>query len=333
MSIENISFVVIARNEEFSFEICSNKLASFNCKNCEFIFVDSDSSDSTLELMKNFTPTNRESAVKVFTLKGKLNAAIARNVGLKTATKEFIFFVDGDTELHLDFIITSLNLFRDNKSIIGTTGQLEEQVYTDNFVDKKRYVKDRFRITKQAVTYKSGGNLFVRKSATDPIGLWHEALVSHEDFDFTLRLSRQGDIIAIPMSMGIHHTLEYGNKAFHRVIRGYTRATGFLLRRELRSTQRLKALVNRNSGAILGIIYYLGILSSVAFIVFNQSLGFITLITVFMVVLSDFFKSSYQKKDMKVWLITRFLSSLFIFIGFLFYHPKMKSDFHKEQVR
>ncbi|MFP4573785.1 MAG: glycosyltransferase family 2 protein, partial [Desulfobacterales bacterium] len=53
--IENISFIVIARNEEFGVNKCLESIATMNPVNCEVICVDSDSSDNTLEVMKSYT--------------------------------------------------------------------------------------------------------------------------------------------------------------------------------------------------------------------------------------------------------------------------------------
>jgi hypothetical protein len=43
-------------------------------------------------------------------------------------------------------------------------------------------------------------------------GLFDERLEKSQDYDYTLRLSRRFTMLAIPVSMGTHHTIGYDNK-------------------------------------------------------------------------------------------------------------------------
>ena len=84
-----ISFIVIARNEEKNLFRC---LSSINRTikvnkiiDSEIIYVDSDSSDGSTEIIKSFKN------VIGFKIKGNINAALARNVGAERSKGETLF--------------------------------------------------------------------------------------------------------------------------------------------------------------------------------------------------------------------------------------------------
>ena len=89
--IENVTFVLIARNEAYGVEKALNALEILDFKSCEVICVDSGSSDGTLNVMSKFK--RRIPHLQIVSIKGYSNAAIARNVGLARAKQEFIFFL------------------------------------------------------------------------------------------------------------------------------------------------------------------------------------------------------------------------------------------------
>ena len=53
----------------------------------------------------------------------------------------------------------------------------------------------------------------LKKSVVDDIGKFDEHYPKCEDFDYTLRITRKYSLLALPVSMGIHHTVPYTNKS------------------------------------------------------------------------------------------------------------------------
>ena len=96
-----ISFIIIGRNVEHTIERCLNGVFNFieveKIDRSEVIYVDSDSYDRSLELAS-------KTQARVLHLKGKLNAAIGRNVGAEHAKGDILFFIDGDMELLPGFL-------------------------------------------------------------------------------------------------------------------------------------------------------------------------------------------------------------------------------------
>lgn len=98
----NISFIVVARNEEAAIGHCLDSITRLVLVDCEVICVNSLSTDGTLEIMMAYK--DRYPYFTVLSPSDCRNAAAARNCGMKLATKSKIFFVDGDIELNQQFV-------------------------------------------------------------------------------------------------------------------------------------------------------------------------------------------------------------------------------------
>ena len=84
-----ISFIVIGRNEGWRLEKCFKGIYNFvdeeKITDYEVIYVDSRSTDDSIELSKQYGNT------KTILITGECNAAIARNIGAKEASGDFFF--------------------------------------------------------------------------------------------------------------------------------------------------------------------------------------------------------------------------------------------------
>lgn len=315
MKVENVSFVVIARNEEFGIRKCIEALSKLTFSNCEIIFVDSDSSDRTLTIMKESRGLIN-SNVLIYQCKGDLNASVARNIGLEKATKEFIFFVDGDTEINPSFISDSINMINENSNIIAVTGELSDQIYSKGFEDKINFIERRFNIFEPKKTTKSGGNIFVNRSALLAGITWNENFETNEDYEFSLQLSKVGELFAIPTLIGVHHTLSFEDKTTLFLTKGFPRYIGYLSRKNIFNLGVIKDLLITNSGIVVGFCYYvLFVISSmVDFFYLNE----ISLFFLIGVTLIDLFRTLSKNEKLKRWFFIRFLYPPVVFYGFMF---------------
>ena len=97
-----ISFIIIGKNEGWKITKCIesifNTIALNNISNHEIIYVDSESIDDSIERVQFFD------SVKIFQIRGDVNAAIARNIGAKEAKGDVLFFIDGDMEIIPGFL-------------------------------------------------------------------------------------------------------------------------------------------------------------------------------------------------------------------------------------
>ena len=144
--IANVSFIVIARNEAFAVEKCLESIAVMPLKDCEVICVDSDSTDETLEVMKRHV--GKIDNLRIIQCSGYLNAAVARNAGIEYATKDYIFFVDGDVELYPEFICEALDRIDSGKAD-AVTGKLIEIQYSPDYTNEIKRLVRRAHMTEE----------------------------------------------------------------------------------------------------------------------------------------------------------------------------------------
>jgi len=203
--IQDLTIIVIARNEAFGIKKCLGSIERMYLKNCQVVCVDSGSTDETPKLMKEFLKVIP--FMEAYSIKGYSNAAIARNVGVEKTLKDHIFFVDGDVEIDSGFLIAGMNCLKNGVDCV--TGGLREFQYSADFGEVRRVIDDRFYIKATESIYASGGCFLVKKSIVDEIGFFDERLERSQDYDFTLRITRRHTMKAIPYNMGIHHTVGY----------------------------------------------------------------------------------------------------------------------------
>jgi len=123
--IDEITFIIIGKNEAINLPKCFSSIKKISNN---IIFVDSDSSDNSIEIAK-------EHAVKTI-LKVKSNngtPSLSRSVGAKYAQTEYIHFVDGDMEVDADWPNNAIAKLKLNNHIAVVHGY--KKVYTKNFKD------------------------------------------------------------------------------------------------------------------------------------------------------------------------------------------------------
>lgn len=229
--LSGISFIVIARNEAFGIEKCLAALSAMPLRDCQIVCVDSNSSDDTRSIMERYARACPE-LVEVHACVGDTNAAVARNAGMAHARKEIIQFVDGDVELELAFLAAAAEIIRSGRAAM-VCGSLREIRYAEGFRETTEELEARLPVREEREVYFSGGIFMVRADIARRAGAWDERLVVNEDFDYTLRISRHARCLAIPVSMGTHHTLaaNYTVRAWQHLRRGYPLNYGYVLRR------------------------------------------------------------------------------------------------------
>jgi len=97
-----ISFIIIGKNEGWkllkSIESVFKAIEINKIKNSEVIYVDSKSTDNTLNAIKKYKN------LKIVLIEGETNAAVARNIGFKESANQNLVFIDGDMEIKSDFL-------------------------------------------------------------------------------------------------------------------------------------------------------------------------------------------------------------------------------------
>lgn len=103
MNKYNLSIIVPTFNLENEIDKTfeSIKKQTIGFENIEVIFVDDESTDSTLTILKNYS--NEYDNVKIFSSDENSGyAGKPRNIGIENATSDYILFLDGDDQLLLN---------------------------------------------------------------------------------------------------------------------------------------------------------------------------------------------------------------------------------------
>jgi glycosyltransferase involved in cell wall biosynthesis len=144
---KDISIIVIAKNEEFALPKCLESILRIGLKNAEIICVDSSSVDETLSIMKRYEKQYKN--IKTYSAPNCKNAAMARNIGIKMASKSLLFFFDGDIEINKEFVLAAIEEFETTETG-AVVGDIEEIVY-NNKKKPVRQIKSRIGIKNKKV--------------------------------------------------------------------------------------------------------------------------------------------------------------------------------------
>jgi glycosyltransferase involved in cell wall biosynthesis len=256
-TIFGVSFIVVTRNEAFGINKCLDSLSRLSLEDCEIICVDSGSSDSTLDVIKGFKEKFRD--LHVYQIEGYANSAIARNLGIRRASKEYLFFIDGDVEITEQFVLTAIEAIK-SKETDAAFGKLAEFQYEQGFCNIINKVKDRYYVRRREKSYSSGGIFITKKSVVENVGFFDESLVRNQDYDFTLRLTSKYKMLAIDVLMGTHHTVPYHE--LHRLkgmMFSSQKYLGKVLMKNILTNTRgvLDLLYRKNRGLCFGYFYYI----------------------------------------------------------------------------
>ena len=308
MVLKDVSFIVIARNESFAIDKCLESIASMPLKECEVICVDSDSTDNTIEVMKGYN--GKIQNFRIIQCSGYVNAAIARNAGIKYSTKKYVFFVD--VEIYADFISEALYRMELGK-VDAVTGGLDEIVYSYGYKQIIKPRSHRIYYTREMEINFCGGTFLVRRQIMKEIGPFDERMDVNEDFDYSLRINRHGRFLAHTATMCTHHTLTYNKKPWLHFKKRYPMCFGRLIRKNIDCPKLLISVVLRENcvgltwWSTLFIITPLFLVLSVPLLPVFAAFGLFALL--------DIFWGMVRKKDIITRLVAHYLHPLLIIPG------------------
>jgi len=224
----HISFIVIAKNEEYALPKCLESIVRLDLQGYEVICVDSGSSDGTQSIMLEYAASY--GTFRYVSAPNCRNAAMARNRGIEVAHGRLVFFVDGDIELNRQFVQLALEIL-ENSSASAVAGGLDEVIYDNCTKSDVRGPYQRSHYTKCKDLMACSGTFVVSASVVHDIGLYDERFYVNQDIDYSLRLSSAHRLVGIPMQMGIHYTQEYGSRPWLHLISGIVMNQGLLARK------------------------------------------------------------------------------------------------------
>ena len=198
-----LSYIVIGRNVADHIATCFDAIRQCNdvnkISNFEIIYVDSQSTDATIEIVKGYQD------VKLYTVVGARNAAIGRNVGALEASGDVLYFIDADMEINASFLA---EVFNPRQGLLypvvsGLIQDVERGIKTD-----LRYHHLQLPFFAQETL--DGGIFLIRRKLWREVNGMRTKYVTGEDGDLGLRLvAMQIPFTRIGKEITRHHTVSY----------------------------------------------------------------------------------------------------------------------------
>jgi len=211
--VERLSVVITAKNEEKNVKRLLDSLVPHS-SNCEIIFVDGGSTDSTKEMVSSY------SFVDLIDGTGSSRGG-GRNIGIKKAEGTAYAFIDCDTEVESIWYKEAIESLKHCDVIFGRSDD----------PSGKTLPRVSIIYNGQDISYPSC-NMVVKKSVLDKVGLFDENMVTAEDIDLNYRIVKAGYKLSYNPHMRIYH--------YHRVT-----VVGFL-RQAFWNGYGRKQLVDKN---------------------------------------------------------------------------------------
>ncbi len=204
-----VSIVIVARNEEAKIAECIKAAgeAASQIGGAEIIVADSASTDKTVEIALKM-------GAKVLRLKPdwELSASAGRHIGTHYATGEYILFIDADTLVYEGFLAPATAAFTRDEKLAGVCGFLDD---ANEGIDELLVFEDRFEVATD-IKWMRGGCCFYRRKAILEVGSFNPYLLTEEEADIGLRLTRAGwklQILPVPMAVHTRCTEDLSGKS------------------------------------------------------------------------------------------------------------------------
>jgi len=311
-----ISFIIIGKNIQHTVSLCLKSVENFIKENgisgAEIIYVDSNSTDNTVNIAKQFS-------AKIILIKGQVNAAIGRNVGAKQSSGDFLFFIDGDMELIPDFYKIVFNKNNQIPDYPFINGFWQDKYYNSSF--DYLYTEDVVLPDKVYFNNTTGGLMIVARWLWEKVEGMDERLIRSQDHDIGFRISKIGyPAKKYNLLFSIHHTVSYfDNKRSIQFFLGKSLlSTGLLMRKHLFNRSYLKR--NRYSVFFVAYLFF-----SFCLLTNYWECGVAMIVSYLFVNLIRAIKNSENRLLIVNSFIFKSLSNLYTLIGFLFYYPSKKN--------
>jgi len=257
-----VSFIIPCFNSgSFLLEaLDSCRKSSF--ENYEVIIVDDGSSDlNTLDILNQVTSSNFISVVRTI----NRGASSSRNLGVKEAKGEFLFFLDSDNRIRPDYLTKAVKAIQENDEI----GVVYAKPFFFGFEKGQEY--SRFNAWDFSVDSLLAGNYvdmcsLVRKKAFLEVGGFDEnqELFFGEDWDLWIRVSQAGWKFHFLNEVLFDYRIRKGSlmdqvdsQKRERTLRYFGTKHGFIIHQRYRQYFRLmEKIQSKPLSFFLRIIYY-----------------------------------------------------------------------------
>lgn len=312
-----LSVVVIGKNEEINLPKVfasikkANKVFKLQFKeDVEVIYVDSNSIDNSISIANDF-------GCEIIKISGKTSPAIGRQKGLLSSKGDYVFFLDGDTEVELNWLLDGVDFLKKNPEFSGVGGLLDFSVYNENKVciwNNSNYwnTKKNFEEIKDGV---GGTFLYLKKDLID-VGGFDNSYSIGEEFQLMLKLIfAEKKICRIIKKMAIHHDQKSYRESFVKRYL-FTRnifIPGQIIRNVDYNNEVFSVVIKRYW---LTLIHFPILMLAIALLIFNHYYSFLALVFLIFI-LNLVYKDFNIKRSILSMISMNFYSFGFVY-GFFF---------------
>jgi len=186
-SINNVGVVIIGRNEGERLRKCFRSLPK---EITSVVYVDSDSSDGSVELALN----NKVDVLEL-DLSVPFTAARARNAGAYRLMElfkkvELIQFIDGDCQIFDDWFDSALNVMNNSHDVGAISGRIKER--DPGYSAFNRICDIEWRIQPNGEVKSFGGLVMIRTEVFKIAGGYNPIVIAAEDDELSIRIRDSG---------------------------------------------------------------------------------------------------------------------------------------------
>ena len=147
-----VSVIIPVYNVENYLRECLDSVVNQTLKDIEIICVDDGSTDSSLEILKEYAAKDERIIIIQQENKG---AGAARNTGLNTASGEYVYFVDADDWLSVDCLEKTYNKISANNADVCIVNMHHYNDLTKEFTGYQYYDTSNYNVDENGIyTYK-----------------------------------------------------------------------------------------------------------------------------------------------------------------------------------
>lgn len=201
-----ISVIIPTFNRENTITYCLESVLNQTLPPNEIIIVDDLSTDNTIEIIKKMD----SKLIKIIRLNKKGGAQVARNVGVRAAKNNWIAFLDSDdtwipTKLEIQYEILKNKNFNYNLMLYSNCYRYYPEIEKYELWELPKFEGNQsFKFLLQTPGPMFQG-LIVSKDKLEEIGFLDESIVSYQEWDTSIMLSRICDVIHIESPLFNYH--------------------------------------------------------------------------------------------------------------------------------
>lgn len=222
-----VSIIIPIYNVEKYIINCINSVINQSYRNIEVILVDDCGTDSSMEKVNDFI-SKYNNDIKLILISHKKNKGLsaARNTGLKSATGDYIFFLDSDDTIpynSIELLVDKVNIYNNVDFVIGGI-----ETFGNNKIKYpltcKEYINDRNTIINTYTHVKwnvMACNKLFRKQFLMDNNLFFKEGIYHEDMDYTFRVAFKANSMACCYNVTYNYLIRDNSLTTHKSLKNY----------------------------------------------------------------------------------------------------------------